>query len=37
MTIAIAVNAERRREVLGMDIGLSEAELFWTDFLRKLN
>ena len=26
----------RRREVLGMDIGPSEAETFWTDFLRKL-
>jgi len=37
VTIAIAVNADGRREVLGMDIGLSEAETFWTDFLRKLN
>ena len=25
-----------RREVLGMDIGPSEAETFWTAFLRKL-
>ncbi|CCG09100.1 Transposase, mutator type [Pararhodospirillum photometricum DSM 122] len=37
VTIAIAVNADGRREVLGMDIGRSEAEPFWTDFLRKLN
>jgi len=27
---------EIRREVLGMDIGPSEAETFWTGFLRKL-
>ena len=35
-TIAVGVNADGRREVLGMDIGLSEAETFWTGFLRKL-
>jgi len=34
--IAIGVNADGRREVLGMTIGASEAETFWTDFLRKL-
>jgi putative transposase len=34
--IAIGVNADGRREVLGMDIGPSEAETFWTEFLRKL-
>jgi transposase-like protein len=34
--IAIGVNGDGRREVLGMDIGPSEAETFWTSFLRKL-
>jgi putative transposase len=34
--VAVAVNADGRREVLGMDIGPSEAEPFWTEFLRKL-
>ncbi len=34
--VAVGVNADGRREVLGMDIGSSEAETFWTDFLRKL-
>ena len=34
--IAIGVNADGKREVLGVDIGLSEAETFWTEFLRKL-
>ena len=34
--IAAGVNADGRREVLGMDIGASEAETFWTEFLRKL-
>jgi putative transposase len=34
--IAVAVNSDGRREVLGMDIGPSEAEPFWTEFLRKL-
>lgn len=33
VTIAMAVNNDGRREVLGMDIGPSEAETFWTDFL----
>jgi putative transposase len=34
--IAVAVNGDGRREVLGMDIGPSEAETFWTEFLRQL-
>ena len=34
--IAVGVNADGRREALGMDIGPSEAETFWTAFLRKL-
>ena len=34
--IATGVNADGRREVLGMQTGESEAETFWTDFLRKL-
>src|ERR1700709_1864451 len=35
-TIAVAVNTDGRREVLGMATGASEAETFWTDFLRSL-
>jgi len=34
--VAVGVNGDGRREVLGMDIGASEAETFWTEFLRKL-
>ena len=34
--IAVAANTDGRREVLGMGIGPSEAETFWTDFLRSL-
>src|SRR3954465_14522551 len=34
--IAVGVNSDGRREVLGRDIGPSEAETFWTEFLRKL-
>ena len=34
--IAIAVNADGVREVLGMAVGPSEAEPFWTNFLRSL-
>ena len=34
--VAIGVNTDGRREVLGMDIGPSEAETFWTEFLRQL-
>ncbi len=34
--VAVGVNTDGRREVLGLDIGPSEAETFWTEFLRKL-
>jgi transposase-like protein len=34
--VAVGVNNDGRREVLGMAIGPSEAEPFWTDFLREL-
>ncbi|MGJ5151535.1 IS256 family transposase [Bradyrhizobium sp. HKCCYLR1023] len=34
--VAVGVNSDGRREVLGMDIGPFEAETFWTAFLRKL-
>ena len=36
VTIAVGVNADGRREVLGMAVGSSEAETFWLDFLRTL-
>jgi putative transposase len=32
----VGVNTDGRREVLGMEIGTSEAEPIWTEFLRKL-
>lgn len=34
VTIAVGVNADGRREVLGMAVGSSKAEPFWLDFLR---
>jgi putative transposase len=34
--VAIGVNGDGRREVLGLSVGPSEAETFWTDFLRGL-
>src|ERR1700731_1991987 len=34
--IAVGVNRDGRREVLGMTVGASEADTFWTDFLRSL-
>ena len=34
--IAVAVNTDGRREIIGMGIGPSEAETFWTEFLRSL-
>jgi putative transposase len=34
--VAVGVNGDGRREVLGMAVGPSEAETFWTDFLRQL-
>src|SRR6478672_1399635 len=33
---AVGVNTDGRREVLGMEVGTSEAEPIWTEFLRKL-
>ncbi|HLX86021.1 MAG TPA: IS256 family transposase [Terriglobales bacterium] len=36
VVIAVAVNGDGRREVLGMDVAPSEAEPFWTAFLRNL-
>jgi putative transposase len=34
--IAVGVNADGRREILGLEVGTSEAEPVWTAFLRKL-
>lgn len=34
--IATGVNLEGRREILGLGIGLSEAQEFWVEFLRSL-
>src|SRR5499425_374412 len=34
--IAFAVNTDGRRELLGLEVGPSEAEPFWTAFLRSL-
>jgi transposase-like protein len=34
--VAVGANADGRREVLGMEVGPSEAEPFWTAFLRGL-
>ena len=34
--VAVGVNNDGRREVLGMTIGHSEAEPFWVEFLRSL-
>ena len=36
VVLAVGVNSDGRREVLGLDLGLSEAETFWLEFLRKL-
>jgi transposase-like protein len=36
VVIAIGVNAEGRREVLGLDVGPSEEGAFWQQFLRAL-
>lgn len=35
--IAVGVNTDGIREILGMAVGPSEAEPFWTDFLRSLS
>ncbi len=34
--VAVGANANGRREVLGLDVGPSEAETVWTEFLRSL-
>ena len=34
--VAVGVNGDGRREVLGLAVGPSEAETFWTQFLRSL-
>jgi putative transposase len=34
--VAVAVNTEGQRQVIGMKVGPSEAETFWTEFLRSL-
>ena len=34
--VAVGVNTDGRREVLGVATGASEAEVFWIDFLRSL-
>jgi putative transposase len=34
--VAVGANADGRREVLGLAVGPSEAETFWTEFLRSL-
>jgi transposase-like protein len=34
--VAVGANTDGRREVLGMTVGASEAETFWTEFLRSL-
>jgi transposase-like protein len=34
--VAVGVNTDGRREVLGLTIGHSEAEPFWVEFLRSL-
>ena len=36
MVVATAVNADGRREVLGIDVGTSEDGAFWLAFLRGL-
>ena len=34
--VAVAVNTDGRREIVGLHIGPSEAETFWTSFLKSL-
>ena len=36
VAVTVAVNTDGRRGVLGLAVGPSEAEVFWTDFLRGL-
>ena len=35
--VVVGVNTDGQREVLGLKVGASEAEPFWTEFLRSLN
>ncbi len=35
--VAVGVNTDGQREVLGLKVGASEAEPFWTEFLLSLN
>lgn len=37
VVVAIGVAADGRREVLGFDVGDTESQAFWTEFLRTLN
>ena len=37
LVVAVGVNGEGRREVLGLALGPAETEAFWTEFLRGLN
>lgn len=36
LIVAVGVNENGEREILGFDIGMSESGPFWTDFLRRL-
>ena len=36
VVVATAVNAEGRREIVGMDVGTSEDVAFWLAFLRSV-
>ena len=36
LVVAVGVNTEGRREVLGIEVGPSESEAFWSEFLRGL-
>lgn len=36
VVVAVGVNEEGRREVLGLSVGPAETEAFWTEFLRDL-
>ena len=34
--IAVAANADGRREIIGLGVGPSQTKTFWMDFLRSL-
>jgi putative transposase len=36
VVVAVGFAADRRREVLGFDVGDTESQPFWTTFLRSL-